>query len=201
MSHRKETTADTFWRYLWILVKLLLVLGLLGAILFAFVVWQISQAFPEIHAVPAPVAWVSRDVALSAEEPAARGRLVLTAPSAPSGAVRIGISAGAPGADAGTAPGVLLTGPRVLIRTELPYNQDSCYAPCELQIRPTWDCEPNGCRLVADVWLELQADTNPVAGLVTIGIAGGVTADLVGGLPSGIQTTLELDGDVAPGAS
>lgn len=200
MSHLSEMPADTIWRFVRPVLKVLFVLGILAAIFAAWVVWQIGQSFPEIRPVPAPVAWVTRDVLLSEEAPAVRGRLILTATSAPSQYLRIGVNAGAPAAEA-NAPGDLLAGPTVRFATDAGRGQDSCFAPCELQIVPSWSCDPGGCRLVAAFSLELPADTATAPGEVKIGIAGGLSANLEDELPPGLEATLELDGDVAPGAS
>jgi hypothetical protein len=201
MSHLSERPADTIWRFVGTLLKILLVLGILAAIFLAWVVWQIGQSMPEIHPVPAPVAWVTRDVVLSAEQPLVRGQLVLTARSVPTEPLRIGVNAGAPAAQPIASPGAILAGPTVRIATEAGQGQDGCFAPCELQLRPTWDCDPNDCRLVASFSLELTVDPDETSGTVMIGIAGGLTANLEDELPPGLQATLELGGDVAPGAS
>ena len=164
-------------------------------------VWQITQSYPEIHPVPAPVAWVTRDVALSADEPVVQGQLVLTATSIPTEPLRIGVNAGAPTAEPMASPGAILAGPTVQIATDAGQGQDDCFAPCELQVRPDWNCDPGDCRMVATFSLALSVDTAEAFGPVTIGIAGGVTASLEDELPPGIQATLELSGDIAPGAS
>jgi hypothetical protein len=201
MSHLTETTTDTIWRFVGSLLKILLVLGILAAIFAAWVVWQVSQSFPNIHPVPAPVAWVIRDVELSAEEPVVRGQLVLTARSVPTEPLRIGINAGAPTAQPNASPGALLTGPTVRITTDAAQGQDGCFAPCELQVRPTWDCDPDDCRLVASFSVALSVDAADPPGTVTIGVAGGLTANLEDELPAGLKAALELGGDLAPGAS
>jgi len=201
MSHLTETTVDTVWRFVVTFLKIVLVLGILAAIFFAWVVWQFSQSMPEVHPVPAPVSWVTRDVVLSAEEPVVRGQLVLTARSVPTEPLRIGVNAGAPTAEPMASPGAILAGPSVRIATEVGQGQDDCFAPCELQVRPEWDCDPGDCRLVATFSLGLSVDTAGAFGPVTIGIAGGITASLEDELPPGIQATLELVGDVATGAS
>lgn len=200
MSHLSETPADTIWRVVGPVLKILFVLGILAAIFALWVVWQIGQSFPETRPVPAPVEWVTRDVVLSAEAPAVHGRLVLTASSAPSQDIRVGVNVGTPAGEA-IAPGAILAGPTVRITTDAGQGQDGCFAPCELQIAPAWDCDPSGCRLVAAFSLELPADTTDAPGEVTIGIAGGMSANLDDELPPGLQATLELDGDLAPGAS
>ena len=201
MSHLSETPADTIWRFVGPLLKILFVLGILAAVFAAWVVWQIGQSFPEVRPVPAPVAWVTRHVLLSEDAPAVRGRLVLTATSAPSQYLRVGVNAGAPAASAIASPDALLSGPTVRIETDAGMGLDSCFAPCELQIRPAWSCDPSGCRLVAAFSLELPADTGAMAGVVSIEIAGGATGTLDDELPPNLQATLELDGDLAPGAS
>ena len=201
MSHLSEAPADTIWRFVKILLKLLLVLGILAAIFFAWVAWRIRESMPDIHPVPAPVSWVTRDVVLSAEEPVVRGQLVLTARSVPTEPLRIGVNAGAPTAEPMASPGAILAGPSVRIATDVSQGQVDCFAPCELQVRPDWDCDPGDCRMVATFSVVLSVDTAAAFGPVTIGIAGGITASLEDELPPGIQATLELVGDVAPGAS
>jgi hypothetical protein len=200
MSHLDETPVDTFWRFLWVLAKIVFVLIILAAILWTWVVWRIRESIPEMQAVPAPVAWVTRQVVLTAEDPVVRGRLVLTSTTVPIGDLRFGVTAGAPESDAPSSPGALLTGPSVLITTDLAFVEGGCYAPCELELRPTWDCQPSGCRLEASLDVEL-ADTAGEAGRVTFGLSGGITAGLVDGLPPGLGATIELDGDAAPGAT
>jgi hypothetical protein len=201
LSHLTETPADTIWRVVGPILKILFVLGVLGAIFAAWAVWQIAQSFPEIHPVPAPVAWVSRDVMLSPEAPVVRGRLVLTASSAPSQSLRVGLNAGAPAAPAIASPGALLAGPTVRMATDGGLGQDGCFAPCELQVSPAWDCTTSGCQLVADFSLEFPADAGAMVGVVSIEIAGGATGTLEDELPPNLEATLELGGDAAPGAS
>jgi hypothetical protein len=203
MSHLTETTVDTVWRFVVTFLKIVLVLGILAAIFFAWVVWQVSQSMPEVHPVTAPVSWVTRDVVLSAEEPLVRGQLVLTATSVPTEPLQIGVNAGAPSAEPMAPPGAILAGPTVRIATDVGQGQGQgdCFAPCELHIAPAWSCDPGDCRMVAMFSLGLSVDTIEAFGPVTIGIAGGVTASLEDGLPPGIQATLELSSDIAPGAS
>jgi hypothetical protein len=138
---------------------------------------------------------------LSAEEPLVRGQLVLTATSVPTEPLQIGVNAGAPSAEPMASPGAILAGPTVRIGTDVGQGHSDCFAPCELQVRPDWDCDPGECRLVANFSLGLSIETAEAFGPVTIGIAGGITASLEDELPPGIQATLELVGDVTPGAS
>ena len=202
MSHVTETTADRIWGAIGLVVKVLFVLGILAAIFAVWVVWQISQAFPQIHPVPAPVAWVTRDVELSAAEPVVRGELVLTATRVPTESLRIGVNAGAPTAEPMASPGAILAGPTVQIATDAALNESVCFAPCELQVRPAWACDPGDCRMVVGFTLALSLDAAESFGPVTIGVAGGITtASLEDELPPGIQATIELRGEIAPGAT
>lgn len=201
MSHLSETPVDTMWRFVATLLKIGLVLGILGAVFAAWAVWQIRQSYPDIHPVPAPVAWVTRDVVLSAGEPVVHGQLRLTATSVPTQPLRIGVNAGAPTAEPMASPGAILTGPTVQIATDAGQGQGACFAPCELQLQPAWDCDPGDCRMVATFSLVLSVDTAGAFGPVTIGVAGGVSANLEDTLPPGIQAILEMSDDVAPGAS
>ena len=201
MSHLSEMPAVTIWGFVRTLLKIALVLAILVAVFAVWAVWQISQSYPPIHPVPAPVAWVARDVLLSAEEPVVRGQLVLTARSVPTNTLRIGVNTGAPTAEPMAAPGAILAGPSVRMATDAGQGQDACFAPCELQLQPAWDCDPGDCRMVASFSLLLSVDTAGAFGPVTIGIAGGISANLEDELPPGIRASLELGGDVAPGAS
>jgi hypothetical protein len=201
MSHLSERPADTIWRFVGTLLKIALVLGILAAIFAAWAVWQLRNAYPDIHPVPAPVAWVARDVVLSSEDPVIRGQLVLTARSVPTVPLRIGVNAGAPTAEPMASPGAILAGPTVRIATDLGQGRDGCLAPCELQVPSTWDCDPGDCRMITTFSVELSVDTADAFGPVSIGIAGGISANLEDELPPGIQATLEMGDDVAPGAS
>ena len=111
------------------------------------------------------------------------------------------MNAGAPTAEPMASPGAILAGPTVRIATDVGQGQDELLravrAPGSsgLGLRP--GRLPDGGHVQPGAVGRHAAGVGPV----TIGIAGGITANLEDELPPGIQANLELDGDVAPGAS
>jgi hypothetical protein len=190
-----------------------LIFGVVAVLGFVCLLISLQRAFPPMQAVPAPVAWTSREVVLSADRSVVHGRLTLTASAAPKGDLRVGLNAGVPSTEVAappsgpgaTSPSVdpaeLLSGPPVrLTAATASGSPQSCFAPCELQLPSALQCDSGTCRIDFDVIVELVPGSAR-RGAVTVGVAGGATAPLDKHLPDGIVVDLALEGEIAPTGS
>lgn len=192
-----------------------LIFGVLAVLGFVWLLISLQRAFPPMQAVPAPVAWTSREVVLSADRSVVHGRLTLTASAAPKGDLRVGLNAGVPSTEAEAAPSgsaatgpsetanpaALLSGPLVrLTAATASGSPQSCFAPCELQLPSALQCDSGTCRIDFDVVVELVPGSAG-RGAVTVGVAGGATAPLDKHLPDGTVVDLALAGAIVPTGS
>jgi hypothetical protein len=179
----------------------------LAALVFVWFYISIAQQFRAPEAVPAPVAWASREVVLSPDHSVVRGRLTLTARDTPEADLRVGLNAGVPAAEAlatatgsgvigpqeTTAPADLLTAPRVRLTAVTGSGAArSCLAPCELVLSSGLDCVSGTCRVDFAVTVELTPDPSGTRNTVRVDVAGGATAPLGERLPDGLVVDLPL---------
>ncbi len=213
---QRDGTASRARGCLRVVGKLGLILAGLTVLAFVALYITLQQSFRAPQAMPAPVAWTSRDVVLSPDRPIVHGRLTLTAKAAPTNDLRVGVNAGVPSTEAerlpsgsgatspsvSAGPAALLAGPlvRLTAATALGAPQ-SCLAPCELQLPSELGCDSGTCRIDFDVTVELIPDSAGIRGSVTVGVAGGATAPLDKRLPDGLVVDLALEGAVVPGGS
>lgn len=185
----------------------------------AVVIWlwiSLQQAFPTPQAVSAPVAWTSQQVVLSDDRSFVHGRLTLTARATPGADLRVGVNAGAPSTDvtarpsgagdttssATLAPAVLLSGPLVqLTVADASGAPQSCFAPCELQLPSSFECESGTCGTGFNVTVALITGRVGIGGSVTLDVAGGATAPLDERLPDGLVVDLEVESAIEPRGS
>jgi hypothetical protein len=202
----------TIWGFLKVLGKIAVILLVLGAVLFAWVVWQLQQSYPAPKGVPAPVSWTTRDVSIVAEQPEVTGRLTLNATTIPTTGLRVGVNAGVPSlADASSAPegtapepssapDALIRGPVVRLTATTSSVSRSCVAPCELELPADFASDSEMFHMEIVIRLELGGDLAGLNEAVRIGVAGGVTARPGGQLPTTLTVDLVLDDAPAPSA-
>lgn len=169
-------------------------LGIVVVCLLGLVFISTWRPFGEEKAVPAPVRWVTRDVVLDGRGPIAEGTLSLRLPSGSGGTIDTGVSAGVPrpfARPAATgAPALLLTAPAVRLRaTTATGFDDSCIAPCELQLGYS-GCSGD-CVERYTITLDLIGPPGPLAdGSVSVPVAGGLSAQLDSQLPGDTMVDL-----------
>lgn len=181
----------------------LLALALLGA----FIYWSITNSFRPAAAVPAPIAWQSAQVVLSAEQPVLDGHLSVTAITASQSDLRVGLNVGLPRSEnsvSGLSPAVpskenadpatLLTIPSVRVSTMNAgaIHVPSCLAPCELSLGNAFTCNAGTCRLEVDFRLELIAGSASDA--VHVAASGSAATGLGKQLPAGLQLEFSVAG-------
>lgn len=205
-------TRSAIWGSLGCLVKAGLVGAVLAGLLFAWVVFQLQNAYPAPHAVPAGVVWTLGDVVLSAEHPVVTGRLTIEASTIPTTG-RVGVNAAVPsfsGAepgrgttppDASLAPGMAITGPLVRLTATGSGEPSSCVAPCELELPNDFACSNGPCRMVIEIRVELAGEGTVAGQAVTLQIAGGISAGLGAQMSDTLEAELVLGAATIPSGS
>ena len=205
-------TGPTLWGIVKVLGKIGLVLAVLAGLAFAWAVFQFQRAYPEPRGVPAPVAWTTRDVILSAATPVVAGRLTVEGSTIPVTG-RVGVNAAVPsfagepvGGNA-TAPATSLTpadaivGPAVRLTATLQGNPQTCVAPCELVVPANLGCSNGPCGTTIEVRLELVGESAATGRVVMLQLAGGLTAQLDSKMPTNLRVNLVLDATSVPSPS
>ena len=190
-------------------LKLLLVLVLIGMAGVAFIVFQLRNNYPDLHAVPAGATWSTTSIALTTDRSVASGTVTLEVAGLPQGGVRVGVNAGAPIAESpavetdapaqhrSARPAVVIDGPRVRLTARPPDAPTSCVAPCELQVPPSFACANGSCRMVFEIAVELLGA--PRGGGVTVSVAGGVSPITSTSPPGATTISVTFEPPTRPG--
>lgn len=202
-----RSTADVIGGVLWTLLKIGFVLGILAvAALILLAIW-FRQQFPEPRGVPAPIAWTTREVVLSAESRVLEGRLSLTTRPGVTGVQTVGVNAGVPTSRAGelpAEPGDIISSPAARLTATSVGDSNpsrSCFAPCELEVPVAFECTATGCQMVVDIRVELLGGADDVEGDVALAIAGGLNASAESRALEGLIVDLAIVGPAAPEAT
>lgn len=202
-----RSTADFIGGVLWTLLRIGFVLGILAVLgLIALGIW-FRQQFPEPKGVPAPIAWTTQEVVLSAESRVLEGRLTLTTRPGVTGVQTVGVNAGVPTSRAGelpAEPGDIISSPAARLTATSVGDASparSCLAPCELDVPVAFDCTATGCEMVVDIRVELLGGADDMGGDVAMAIAGGLNASAESRVLEGLNVDLAIDGAAAPDAT
>jgi hypothetical protein len=211
-ARQPPATRPTIRGFLGCLAKAGLLLAVLAGLLFAWVVFQLQNAYPAPRGAPAAAVWTLGDVVLSAEHPVVTGRLTIEGSTIPTTG-RVGVNAlvpsfsGAMPGDGTTppntslAPGMAITGPLVRLSATGSGEPSSCVAPCELELPSAFACNNGPCRMVVEISVELVSAGTAVSQLVTLEIAGGLTAGLDAQMPATLKAELNVDATSVPSGS
>ena len=200
-----RSTADFIGGVLWILLKIGFVLGILAVFALILLAIWFRQQFPEPKGVPAPIAWTTQEVVLSAESRLLEGRLTLTTRPGVTGVQTVGVNAGVPTSRAGqppAEPGDIISTPAARLTATSVGDANpsrSCLAPCELDMPVAFACTATGCEMVVEIRVELLGGV--ADGDVTLGIAGGLNASTESRVLEGLTVDLVIDATAAPAAT
>jgi hypothetical protein len=182
-----------------VLAKIAAALLALAVVGFIAIYFSLSQSalFKGPEGLPAPVAWTTRSVVLSAAEPIAHGQLTVGGGGAPAGTspgAGVGVNAGtATQHVTGADPGAIISGPVVRLTVTGPGGTTrSCFAPCEMRIAEAYDCSASRCGVTVDLRVELVSGAVGAA-TVAVDIAGGWSASLQQHLPDPFDVDLRFD--------
>jgi hypothetical protein len=200
----RRSTADLIGAVVWTILKIGFVLGILAVLgLIGLGIW-FQQQFPEPKGIPAPIAWTTQEVVLSAESRVLEGRLTLTTRPGGSGVRTVGVNVGVPTRQPGglpVEPGDIISSPAArLTATSVGQSNPSrsCLAPCELEVPVSFACTATGCEMVVDITVELLVRVGGADPDVTVGIAGGLTASAESRVLEGLVVDLAIEGSTAP---
>ena len=182
-----------------VLLKIgLVVVGLGVLAVGGLVILVVSNQPKAPAAVPAHVAWATHEVALSGDKPVARGRISLSATGIPAKRFQVGVNAGVPSV-ADASPGAALAGPVARLSASAGSGTVvSCFAPCELEVPESFDCDPGLCRMDIDVTVELLPSASGSTGAVSLSISGGVTGSVQTPLAAPFTIGVIFDDPVGP---